>query len=64
LRSQLAQFIRTLLFTLFSVPSLSVIMGMFSRKSDREPREPRRNTEDDGRNLVSSATDKRNGLIN
>lgn len=39
-------------------------MGMFSRKSDREPREPRRNTEDDGRNLVSSATDKRNGLIN
>ncbi|CAI6089193.1 unnamed protein product [Clonostachys chloroleuca] len=26
-------------------------MGMFSRKSDREPREPRRNTEDDGRNL-------------
>ncbi|CAG9950613.1 unnamed protein product [Clonostachys rosea f. rosea IK726] len=26
-------------------------MGMFSRKPNREPREPRRNTEDDGRNL-------------
>ncbi|CAH0052200.1 unnamed protein product [Clonostachys solani] len=26
-------------------------MGLFSRKVDREPREPRRNTDDDGRNL-------------